>query len=151
AIRRGLRYVMVTVRNAIRPVKFYGIRMLQSNYPVAEIGRFHSSDALLNEVWEISKHTTQLCLEDTFVDCPAYEQVFWVGDSRNEALVHYYLFGDPAIVKRCLRLVPSSKVQTPLYVDQVPSGWNSVIPNWTFFWAIACYEYYEQTGDVAFA
>ncbi len=33
----------------------------------------------------------------------------------------------------------------------MPSGWSSVIPNWTFFWAIACSEYYEQTGDKAFA
>jgi hypothetical protein len=45
-------------------------------------------------------------MEDTFVDCPAYEQVFWVGDSRNEALVNYYVFGALDIVKRCLRLVP---------------------------------------------
>ncbi len=77
-------------------------------------------------------------MEDTFVDCPAFEQVFWVGDSRNEALVSNYLYGVNDIVKRCLRLVPGSKDQTPLYADQVPSGWSSVIPNWTFFWAIAC-------------
>ncbi len=149
-VRRGLRYVMVTIRHATRPVKFYSIKMLQSNYPIAEIGNFHSSDAKLNDIWEISKHTTRLCLEDTFVDCPAYEQVFWVGDSRNEALIHNYLFGDSKIVERCLKLVPPSNVQTPLYVNQVPSGWNSVIPNWTFFWVIACYEHYQQTGDQDF-
>lgn len=150
AVRRGLRYVMLTVRNATRPVKFYNFRLLQSNYPIAEIGYFHSSDAKLNAIWEISKHTTRLCLEDTFVDCPAYEQVYWVGDSRNEALIHNYLFGDRRVVERCLRLVPPSKVQTPLYVNQVPSGWNSVIPNWTFFWVIACFEHYERTGDLDF-
>jgi hypothetical protein len=33
----------------------------------------------------------------------------------------------------------------------VPSGWNSVIPNWTFFWVVACAEYAEHTGDSAFA
>ncbi|HEY0827849.1 MAG TPA: family 78 glycoside hydrolase catalytic domain [Bacilli bacterium] len=150
-VRRGLRYLMVTVRNAKSPVKLYHIQMIQSNYPVAEIGRFQSSDPLLNDIWQISKHTTRLCMEDTFVDCPSYEQVFWVGDSRNEAIVNYYVFGAEEIVKRCLRLVPGSKFQTPLYADQVPSGWSSVIPNWTFFWAIACKEYYDQTGEEAFA
>ncbi|MFB9275684.1 family 78 glycoside hydrolase catalytic domain [Cohnella cellulosilytica] len=150
-VRRGLRYLMVTVRNASRPVRLIGVQIVQSNFPVAEIGRFHSSDPLLNDIWEISKHTTRLCMEDTFVDCPAYEQTFWVGDSRNEALVNYYVFGASDIVKRCLELVPGSSVQTPLFADQVPSGWSSVIPNWTFFWANACLEYAEHTGDREFA
>ncbi|MFX3636647.1 MAG: family 78 glycoside hydrolase catalytic domain [Candidatus Pristimantibacillus sp.] len=150
-IRRGFRYLALNVRNAAAPVRIYGVTMTQSNYPVAEVGRFECSDPLLNDIWEISRHTTKLCMEDTFVDCPAYEQVFWVGDSRNEALVSNYLYGVQDIVKRCLRLVPGSKDQTPLFANQVPSGWSSVIPNWTFFWAIACYEYYEQTGDKAFA
>lgn len=150
-IRKGFRYVALTVRGAGNPVKLYNVNLIQSNYPVAEIGQFTCSDGLLNDIWEISRHTTKLCMEDTFVDCPAYEQVFWVGDSRNEALVSNYLYGVQDIVKRCLRLVPGSKHQTPLFADQVPSGWSSVIPNWTFFWAIACAEYYEQTGDQAFA
>ncbi|WJH33874.1 hypothetical protein N6H14_28415 [Paenibacillus sp. CC-CFT747] len=33
----------------------------------------------------------------------------------------------------------------------MPSGWSSVIPNWTFFWVNACVEYYERTGDLGFA
>jgi len=150
-VRRGLRYLMVVVRRDAGPVRVYGVRMLQSNYPVAEVGAFRCSDALLNEVWEISRHTTRLCMEDTFVDCPAYEQAFWVGDSRNEALINYYIFGGDEIVKRCLRLVPGSKFQSPLYSDQVPSGWSSVIPNWTFFWVVACNEHYLRTEDLPFA
>ncbi|MZQ86285.1 family 78 glycoside hydrolase catalytic domain [Paenibacillus sp. 5J-6] len=150
-IRRGFRYLMVVIRNADAPVKLHSVSVLQSNYAVAEIGRFQCSDPLLGQIWEISKHTTRLCMEDTFVDCPAFEQAFWVGDARNEALVNYYVFGDDAIVKRCLRLVPGSQFQSPLYADQVPSGWNSVIPNWTFFWAIACLELYRFTGDKQFA
>ncbi|MDQ6422752.1 alpha-L-rhamnosidase C-terminal domain-containing protein [Paenibacillus sp. LHD-117] len=150
-VRRGFRYQIVTVRGATRPVCIHGVRVLQSNYPSPEIGAFQCSDASLNAIWEMARHTTRLCMEDTFVDCPAYEQTFWVGDSRNEALVNYYLFGGTDIVKRCLRLVPGSAFQTPLYVDQVPSGWRSVIPNWTFFWAAACAEYAEHTGDREFA
>ncbi|MDF2834684.1 MAG: alpha-L-rhamnosidase [Paenibacillus sp.] len=150
-VRRGFRYLIVTVRGAAKPVRIHGVRVLQSNYPTPEIGSFKSSDAKLDAIWEMAKHTTRLCMEDTFVDCPAYEQTFWVGDARNEALVHYYLFGGTDIVKRCLRLVPGSAFQTPLYVDQVPSGWKSVIPNWTFFWAAACAEYAEHAGDREFA
>ncbi|SFB09165.1 Alpha-L-rhamnosidase N-terminal domain-containing protein [Cohnella sp. OV330] len=150
-VRRGFRYLILTVRGNSAPVKLHEIYIRQSTYPVADQGRFRCSDSLLNEAWEISRHTTRLCMEDTFVDCPAYEQVFWVGDSRNEALVNYYVFGATEIVERCLNLVPGSADETPLYLDQVPSAWSSVIPNWTFFWILACREYAEHTGDDAFA
>ncbi|MGN7359793.1 family 78 glycoside hydrolase catalytic domain [Paenibacillus sp. SAF-054] len=150
-VRRGFRYLVLTVRKAVVPVKLYEVYVNQSTYPVTNAGAFQCSDPLLNEIWNISRHTTRLCMEDTFVDCPSYEQVFWVGDSRNEALVNYYVFGSLDIVKRCLNLVPGSKEMSPLYIDQVPSGWSSVIPNWTFFWAIACLEYVEHTNDTEFA
>jgi alpha-L-rhamnosidase len=149
-VRRGLRYLVLTIRGAARPVKLYEMKLLQSNYPVADIGRFRSSDPLLGEIWKISRDTTRLCMEDTFVDCPAYEQAYWVGDARNEALVNYYAFGAREIVERCLKLVPGSSFQTPLYSDQVPSGWSSVIPNWTFFWVGACLEYYRYDGNSNF-
>lgn len=150
-VRRGLRYIILTVRGNTSPVKLYEVYFNQSNYPVANAGAFRCSDDLLNEVWEISRHTTRMCMEDTFVDCPSYEQVFWVGDSRNEALVNYYVFGATDIVKRCLNLVPGSADITPLYMDQVPSAWSSVIPNWTFFWIAACEEYYAHTRESEFA
>lgn len=149
-IRRGLRHLTLTVLCAARPVKLYDLKLLQSNFPVADVGRFHSSDPLLNDIWTISPDTTRLCMEDTFVDCPAFEQAFWVGYARNEALVNYYVFGAKEIMERCLKLVTGSAFQTPLYADQVPSGWNSVIPNWTFFWVTACLEYYRFDGRSEF-
>lgn len=35
-------------------------------------------------IYEMSLYTTRLCMEDTYVDCPTYEQTYWVGDARNE-------------------------------------------------------------------
>jgi alpha-L-rhamnosidase len=151
AVRRGLRYLMVTVRGTPGPVRFHQLVFHQSNYPAPEVGSFHCSDALVDDIWEISRHTTRVCMEDTFVDCPTYEQAFWVGDSRNESLVAYYAFGAELLVRRCLRLVPGSRGQTPFYGSQVPSGWINVIPDWTFLWVIACREHYDRTGDLAFA
>ncbi|WP_225446182.1 family 78 glycoside hydrolase catalytic domain [Paenibacillus rhizovicinus] len=150
-VRRGLRYLAVTVRGASRPVKLYDAKLLQSNFPVSNAGTFQSSNAMLNEIWRISRDTTRMCMEDTFVDCPAFEQTFWVGDARNASLINYYAFGSTEIVERILRLVPESAFQSPLYGDQVPSGWSSVIPNWTFFWVTACLEHYHYTGNTAFA
>lgn len=146
-VRRGFRYVMLTLRNLRAPVKIYSLKTYLATYPVAEIGRFQSSDFMLNRIWEISKHTERLCMEDTYVDCPAYEQTFWVGDSRNEALINYMTFGAYPISRRCLKLVPKSLHRSPLPESQVPSGWQNILTAWTLFWMLACKEYYIFTGE----
>lgn len=156
-VRRGLRYLMLVVRpardgRAARgPVRVFRVRLVRSTYPVADVGEFRCSDARLDQVWQAARRTLRLCMEDTYVDCPAYEQTYWVGDARNAALVNSYVFGADALTRRSLGLVPGSRVQTPLLADQVPSGWDSVIPNWTFFWVIGCLEHHERTGDREFA
>lgn len=149
-IRRGFRYVMLTVRNLKSAVKIYSLKAYLSTYPVAEVGRFFSSDHMLNRIWEISQHTERLCMEDTYVDCPAYEQTFWVGDSRNEALINYTTFGAYPLSKRCLRLVPKSLYRSPLPESQVPSGWQNILTAWTLLWMLACKEYYLFTGEKDF-
>lgn len=146
-IRRGFRYVMLTLRNLKAPVKIYSLKTYLATYPVAEVGRFSSSDHMLNRIWEISKHTERLCMEDTYVDCPAYEQTFWVGDSRNESLINYTTFGAYPLSKRCLKLVPKSLHRSPLPESQVPSGWQNILTAWTLFWMIACSEYHLFTGE----
>jgi len=149
-IRRGFRYLAITVRNTPESVKIHSIKVYQSNYPVAEVGQFQCSDYLLNRIWEMSRDTTRLCMEDTFVDCPAYEQNFWVGDSRNQALISYYVFGEYCLVKRCLNLVSKSMRRSPVPESHVPSGWQNVLTAWALFWMTACKEYYFYSSDVTF-
>lgn len=149
-VRRGFRYAQVTIRKASRPVRIRGISCLQNTYPVQNEGKFASSDALLNVIWDIGRRTTRLCMEDTFVDCPAYEQTFWVGDARNESLAAYAAFGDTTLTKRCLKLAAESMWRSPLPESTVPSGFNVIIPDWSMFWVLACEDYYKQTGDTLF-
>lgn len=149
-IRRGFRYLMITLRNFSSPIKIYSLKTHLTTYPVAEVGTFHSSDYLLNQIWEISKHTERLCMEDTYVDCPAYEQTFWVGDARNEALINYTTFGAYPLSRRCLRLVPKSLTRSILPESQVPSGWQNILTAWAILWMLACREYYLYSGDEDF-
>ncbi len=146
-IRRGFRYIVIALRNFNRPVRFYRLFTNLNTYPVAEIGSFKCSDPKMNELWEISKYTTRLCMEDTFVDCPAYEQNFWLGDTRTESLANYYTFGAYEIEKRCLKLAPKSVFRSRLPESQGPGAFRNIIPAWTFFWMSACREYYDYTGD----
>ena len=149
--RMGLRYVMLTVRRPAGPVELFDVRLRQSSYPVTQANAFRCSDPLLNDIFEISRHTAHMCMEDTFVDCPTYEQVFWVGDCRISALVGYRAFGAYELARHCLEMVPRGRDQSPLLPALLPTDWQAAIPMWTFSWLIACKEYVDYSGDLDFA
>jgi len=89
-------------------------------------------------------------MEDTFTDCPLYEQTLWVGDARNESLFAYPVFGATDIGRRCATLAAQSLERYPIIGCQVPSGWDVLLPAWSFLWGISIWDYYEFTGDTSF-
>ncbi|ACQ81923.1 alpha-L-rhamnosidase [Beutenbergia cavernae DSM 12333] len=153
-VRRGLRYLQLVVRrpdDAAGPVVLHDVAVRSAHYPMPRTGEFSCSDTRLDAIWEMSRRTVVACAEDTFVDCPAYEQAYWVGDAYSSARFASALADVGPLVERCLRLVPGSRGQTPLLGSQVPSGWTNVIPAWTFFWVLACEEHAVRSGDPGFA
>jgi len=145
--RRGFQYTWVIVRQARGPVRFRTVHMEFSTYPQARRGSFVSSDALLDRIWEIGAHTIRCCSEDTYTDCPTYEQTHWVGDARNEALADWVINGDPRLWFRCLEQTAQSLERAPITISQVPSAWENILPAWSFLWMRSCREYLLWTGD----
>ena len=148
-VRRGFRYLSLTVRGLRSPLRIRRIGTLLNTYPVVQKGAFRCNDWALNRIWEVGRYTARLCNEDTMVDCPTYEQTLWVGDARNESLINLVAFGNYPLTRYCLELVAESLKRSPLVESQVPSGWESILTAWSFLWVLACEEYYRYTGDEA--
>ena len=145
--RRSGRYVFLTLRNQKSPVQIRNFHVVESTYPLDYIGSFTCSDPRLDRIWEISTRTLKLCMEDTFTDCPLYEQTHWVGDARNESLLAYPVFGATDLARRCIRISAQSLEHYPLAGCQTPSSWDVLIPAWSFLWGISVWDYYWYTGD----
>ena len=159
--RRGFRYLSLTLRSFDRPVRIRHISNYMATYPVAQVGHFACSDETLTKIWEVGAYTVRLCMLDTYVDCPTYEQVYWVGDARNSALVNAVAFGAYDLTDRCVRLTGQSlspelkrvkppfleELRTHLPTSHVVSGWFDEIPMWKFLWVWQAWEAYTATGD----
>ncbi len=145
--RRSGRYVFLTLRGFREPIAIHRFQLIESTYPVNYVGSFSCSDARLDRIWEISTRTLKLCMEDTFTDCPLYEQTHWVGDARNESLLAYGVFGAEDLARRCIRLTAESLDRYPIAGCQTPSCWDTILPAWSFLWGISTWDYYWQTGE----
>jgi hypothetical protein len=148
-IRRGFRYLMVTLNAQNGALRLVSIRVLNSTFDAPRAGSFTCSDALLNRIWELSRATLETCMEDTFVDCPAYEQSLWTGDSYTSSLFSHYLFGCYRYVDHGHRLGARTVERSPLIESMAASAWQNVIPNWSFLWVLACLNSYRFSGDEA--
>jgi hypothetical protein len=147
-IRRGFQYSYLILRNMTGPVQIKGVDVLFNTYPQSRRGSFACADDKLQRIWEVGAHTLRLCAEDTYTDCPTYEQVHWVGDARNEALVDWVINGDARLWYRCLEQTGQSLDRSPLAESNVPSSWQNIIPAWTFLWMRSCREYLLFSGDI---
>jgi len=152
-LRRGCRYLVVAVHSNSGEAVLHRAGLRMSTYPWDIQGAFNSSDTRLNQIWEMCAYTLRLCSEDTFTDCPTWEQAFWVGDAcYTDVILHQVVHGDPRLTRRCLLLVADSLQRVPIGNKIVPGDWeNDKLPNWAFLWAMGCGEYYQMTGDTAFA
>ncbi len=146
--RRSGRYIFITIRNQSTPVLIRKVEVIESTYPVPNTGSFNCSNSDLDRIWEISARTLRLCMEDSFTDCPLYEQTLWVGDARNEALFNYTAFGVTDITRRCINIAGQSLERYPIVGCQVPTTWDCLLPAWSFLWGIMVWDYYFYTGDV---
>ena len=149
-MRRSGRYLFMTLRNQTKPATLSAFRIVESTYPVQPIGRFACSDPRLDKIWEISARTLKLCMEDTFTDCPLYEQTHWVGDARNESVFGYTAFGSDDLAKRCVKLTAHSLDYYPITLCQTPSTWQILLPAWSFLWGISVWDNYEYSADREF-
>ena len=148
--RLGMHFVILVFRDFTRPLKLNNIHLIESTYPTPLGMYFYCSDERFNQIDKISRRTLQLCMEDTFTDCPTYEQVLWIGDARSEARFAFSAFGAYDLAKRCCRLGAESLDNSPIVASQAPSGWNMLLPAWSFLWNINVWETYFYSGDPAF-
>jgi hypothetical protein len=88
-------------------------------------------------------------MEDTYVDCPLYEQTHWVGDARNESLFGYGVFGAEDLARRCINITAQSMEHYPFAGCQTPAaGYASA--GLELLWGISVWDYYWETGDKEF-
>ncbi len=146
--RRGFRYVWLVARDMRgRAVQLRRLDVEVSTYPQSGRGAFSCSEPLLNRIWRAGAHTMRCCAEDTYTDCPTYEQTHWVGDARNEALVDWVVNGDARLWRHCLLQAGRGLERLPLVPSHVPSSWENLLPAWSFLWLRSCREYLWWTGD----
>jgi len=112
----------------------------QTGYPYPE---YHPRTQLEQMAFE----TLQACSFETYMDCPYYEQLMYVGDSRLEALVTYRLFTDHRLPAKALRMLSLSQREDGALNAQYPSCSDQKIPSFMLIWLLMLDDYCQRHGN----
>lgn len=145
--RMGVRFCMLTFYGTEGEIRIRDFHIRHRVYAGAGIGRFQCQDEKMNRIFEMCRHTHRLCMEDSFTDCPTYEQAFWIGDAQLTSKINTYVSGDYELIRRNLELAVTAGENTKLYNALTPTDWNTNIPMWTMNWIISIGQYLEVTGE----
>lgn len=147
---RGFRYLVVRFFNPEKlsaDVAVESIKAYEAIYPVENQGSFKCSDKILEEIYRLCCRTVNLCMEDTYTDCPWRERSQWVGDAQPEALVNYYCFGAYELSKKAIIEFTSSNTQEGWIPGVCPGLNKKNLPTWGMRIPVIVWEYYLFTGD----
>lgn len=145
--RIGCRYLGLYVESEEVTLQKLGI--LEDEYPL-EKPKKDFGDRLLNKIYEVGRRTLELCIHEHYEDCPWREQALYGGDSRNQMKFGYGAFKEYTMARESLRLMSLCKEEDGLLPITAPARVPLNIPSFSLWWAVALYEYFEETGDSVF-
>jgi alpha-L-rhamnosidase len=144
-----LRYLQIEVRSG--QAEIHNVWLQRSAYPVVRKGSFSSADPVLDQAWEISIHTVELCMEDSYMDTPWRERGSWLGDDLIKFQANKMVFGDLALMRRFLLHHARGQLPNGAMQGKYPANKTSHISTWTLCFAVSLLEYVETSGDVDLA
>lgn len=144
---RTFRYVQIDVETADQPLTIDDVRAEFTAYPFEENGRFTSSDTALEPIWDAGWRTARLCAGETYYDCPYYEQLQYVGDTRIQALISLYVSGDDRLMRQAIEAFDHSRLPSGLTQSRYPSHDAQLIPPYSFFWIVMIHDYWMHRSD----
>lgn len=100
---RTWRYVDVRIETKNEPLVIEDIYSTYSAYPFVKETCFAApGNEYLEKILEIGWRTARLCANETYMDCPYYEQLQYFGDTRIQAMITLYNTRDTCMVKNAL-------------------------------------------------
>jgi len=147
---RTYRYIQMEIETSEEPLyinDFYG---LYTTYPFEQKAKFETSDPTLSHIWNVAWRTARLCAGETYMDCPYWEQLQYLGDTRIQSLISLYVAEDDLLMRNAIKLADHSRLPEGLTLSRGPSYIPQIIPAFSLYWIAMVHDYYMYREDDEF-
>jgi len=147
---RTWRYIQIRITTKDQPLVLADIYGTFTGYPFRNKASFEAGSSELDSMFAIGWHTARLCAMETYMDCPYYEQLQYIGDTRIQALVSLYNSGDDRLVKNAIEQLDNSRQPEGVTLSRYPTQMPQLIPPFSLWWIGMLHDYWMYGRDTAF-
>jgi len=147
---RTYRYVEIAVETKDEPLSINDFYGTFTGYPFEMNAKLEVDNNELNQILAIGWRTARLCAVETYMDCPYYERLQYIGDARIQMMISYYNSGDDRLAKYALSLWDYSRQPDGYTLSRYPDTQGQVIPPYSLWYVSALYDYMMMGKDSEF-
>jgi len=145
---RTWRYINLSITTKDEPLVFEDIYGTTSVYPFEkESTSSIPENEYLKDILDTGWRTARLCANETYMDCPYYEQLQYFGDARIQAMITMYNTRDKYMVKNVLEQGRQSIVADGITMSRYPSELHQFISSFSLWWICMGYDYWMYRDD----
>ncbi len=147
---RTYRYIQLKITTQSEALTLHDIYGTFTGYPFQMNAQLTANKPEMDKILEIGWRTARLCATETYMDCPYYEQLQYIGDGRIQALVSLFNSGDDRLVKNALNLMDFSRQPEGVTLSRHPSYTPQYIPTFSLWYIGMLQDYARYGADTEF-
>ncbi|MFO7669254.1 MAG: alpha-L-rhamnosidase C-terminal domain-containing protein [Bacteroidales bacterium] len=147
---RTYRYIQLEIATGSDPLTIHELKGIFTAYPFERNAHVSTGDSFHDHLQNIGWRTARLCAAETYMDCPYYEQLQYLGDTRIQSLISLYVSGDDRLMRNALLQADQSRLSDGLTLSRAPSAIPQIIPPFSLYWVDMVHDYYMHRRDDLF-
>ncbi len=145
---RAFRFLRLDIVTSDEPLRLQVLPITETGYPLSVDTDFQGDRPVYQDMWAISLHTLQCCMYETYMDCPHYEQMQYLMDTRLEALYTYAISRDGRLARKAILDFYYAQLPDGMMPCNSPCNFTQIIPGFALFWIDMLEDYYLYHGDL---
>lgn len=147
---RTFRYLELEIETKDSPLVIEDVYGTFTGYPFEMNATLESEVDEFDKIMEVGWLTARLCAVETYMDCPYYEQLQYIGDTRIQMMLTYYNSGDDRLPKNALNLFDYSRQKDGYTLSRYPDTRDQIIPTYSLWHISTLYDYLMYGKDKSF-
>jgi len=141
------RFHRIRVTTGDQPITLCRAGLIETRYPCEDESGWRCDHADYDALLPIAVRGIQMCSHETYLDCPYYEQMMYVGDSRVQMLVAYIMSADDRLTRRGIELFDGSRWKTGFVAERCPSQPYQLSLTFSTIWVYMIHDHMMWRGD----
>jgi alpha-L-rhamnosidase len=144
---RTYRYIKLFVKTKDEPLAIDDLYGTFTGYPFKRTAVLNTDNTEIKQMLDIGWRTARLNAWETYMDCPYYEQLQYIGDTRIQAMVSYYNTSDDRLARNALNQIDHSRLPEGVTASCYPSKGTQVISPFSLWYIGMLHDYWMYRGD----